>query len=134
ILLQMGGKGNAADILAILDEMKLEDKWNSYFMDFEFPYGFHGIDEYKSWLSETGFLIKRVELIPKIMTHPNKDALEGWIRTTWLPYTQRIPETERDKFISDLADRYIQKQPTDSDGTIKIKMVRLEVEAEKPQE
>ena len=79
ILLQMGGKGNAADIIAVLDEMRLEDKWNSYFIDFDFPYGFHGDREYQRWLTESGLDIKRVELIPKIMTHPDQAALEGWI-------------------------------------------------------
>ena len=134
ILLQMGGKGNAADIITVLDEMRLENKWKSYFMDFDFPYGFYGDQEYRTWLVETGFIIKRVELIPKIMTHPNKEGLEGWIRTTWLPYTQRIPNSDRDEFINEIASRYIQKQPVNSDGIIKINMMRLEVEAEKPEE
>lgn len=134
ILLQMGGKGNAAGILIVLDEMRLEDKWKSYFMDFDFPYGFHGDKEYRTWLAETGLIINRVELIPKIMTHPNKEGLEGWIRTTWLPYTQRIPNSDRDAFINEIAARYIQKQAVDSDGIIKIDMMRLEVEAEKPKE
>lgn len=134
ILLQMGGKGNAANILTVLDEMRLENKWKSYFMDFDFPYGFYGDQEYRTWLVETGFIIKRVELIPKIMTHPNKEGLEGWIRTTWLPYTQRVPNSDRDAFINEIATRYIQKQPTDSGGIIKINMMRLEVEAAKPQE
>lgn len=134
ILLQMGGKGNAADILNVFDEIKLEKEWKSYFTDFDFPYGFHGDKEYRTWLAETGFIINRVELIPKIMIHPNKEGLEGWIRTTWLPYTQRIPKSKRKAFITKIADRYIKKQPTNSDGMIKINMMRLEVEAEKPQE
>ncbi len=134
ILLQMGGEGNAAEIISVLHDMKQEDKWKSYFMNFDFPYGFHGDKEYQTWLAEAGFVIKRAELIPKIMTHPDKAGLEGWIRTTWLPYTQRIPESDREAFISELADRYISKQPLDSDGIIKINMMRLEVEAEKSQE
>jgi trans-aconitate methyltransferase len=133
ILLQMGGKGNAANILDVLDDMKQDQKWKSYFIDFDFPYGFHGVEEYKSWLIEAGFIIKCVDLLPKVMTHPDKGGLEGWIRTTWLPYTQRIPDSDREAFISELADRYIQKQFTDSKSHIKINMMRLEVEAEKPQ-
>jgi len=132
ILLQMGGKGNAAEILNVLDEMMLEDQWKSYFMKYDFPYGFHGDKEYRTWLTETNFIIKNVELISKVMTHPDKERLEGWIRTTWLPYTQRIPETLREQFVRELATRYIQKQPPGPEGNIEIDMMRLEVEAEKP--
>ncbi|MEJ2055148.1 MAG: methyltransferase domain-containing protein, partial [Calditrichaceae bacterium] len=87
ILLQMGGKGNASEILKVLDEIGKEETWQAYFENFDFPYGFYGVAEYKKWLTAAGFVIKRVELIPKVMTHTNKSALEGWIRTTWLPYT-----------------------------------------------
>lgn len=58
-------------------------------------------------------------------------GLSGWIRTTRLPHTQRLPEELREEFINELADRYIKKYPLDRDGLVHIAMVRLEVEAEK---
>ena len=30
------------------------------------------------------------------MEHAGIESLKGWIRTTWLPYTQRVPEEERE--------------------------------------
>ena len=52
MLLQMGGKGNAQDILNILDELQLLDKWSSFFVDFSFPYGFYDAELYRQWLEE----------------------------------------------------------------------------------
>ncbi len=129
ILLQMGGKGNAASILAILDTLLEEKEWNTYFAGFEFPYGFHDTADYKSWLHEAGLTPLRVELIPKDMSHRGKDGLAGWIRTTWLPYTDRIPVQQKNDFISQLVDRYIEKYPMDNDGHVHVGMKRLEVEA-----
>ena len=60
------------------------------------------------------------------------EGLCAWIRTTWLPYTQRVPENLRNTFINELADRYTAHHPLDSDGNIHIEMVRLEIEAQKP--
>lgn len=131
ILLQMGGEGNARKILSVLEEVQNHQEWRIYFEDFGFPYGFLGVDEYRALLNEAGFRINRVELIPKDMGHEGKQGLEGWIRTTWLPYTERAPEEKRDKFISAISSKYLEIEPEDSNGTVHVSMVRLEVEAEK---
>ncbi len=129
LLFQMGGKGNADEIIAVLDNMLTLDPWKPYFEDFSFPYGFYGPDDYSRWLAEVGLKEKRLELIPKNMRQKGKDRLAGWIRTTWLPYTERLPSELRDGFISEIVDSYINKCPMDGEGYVHVKMVRLEVEA-----
>jgi len=129
ILLQMGGRGNAAAIIAVLKDVTNTTRWCPYFSGFEFPYGFHDAGDYKIWLKQAGFQSVRSELIAKDMTHMGQSKLIGWIRTTWLPYTQRISEKQRETFIEELAGSYIKKYPPDKDGIIHVQMIRLEVEA-----
>jgi trans-aconitate methyltransferase len=131
ILLQMGGKGNAGDVLSILNDLLSDPEWKSYFDRFEFPYGFLGPEEYAPLLRKAGFDIKRVELIPKDMELIGQSGLEGWIRTTWLPYTNRVPEIKRNEFIRTISAKYIETLPMDADGIVHVSMVRLEVEAGK---
>lgn len=131
ILLQMGGKGNARDILAVLSEIRTYPEWRQYLDGFGFPYGFLGTEDYEELLQNSGFNIRRVELIPKDMVHEDKSELEGWIRTTWLPYTERIPEEKRDRFIDAISTRYMENTPMTADGKVHVAMVRLEVEANK---
>jgi trans-aconitate 2-methyltransferase len=128
VLLQMGGKGNAAEVLEMGETLIKNEKWNRYFTNFSFPYGFYGPEEYTAWLDHVGFKVKRIELIPKEMLHKGKEKLAAWIRTTWLPYTQRLPEELREEFIDEIADQYIENNPVDNDGFIHVKMMRLEVE------
>jgi trans-aconitate methyltransferase len=132
ILLQMGGRGNAAAILAVLEDMIKSPRWAAYFDDFDFPYGFHDAADYKNWLKLTGFQNIRADLIPKDMLHKGKSGLAGWIRTTWLPYTQRLPEFEQESFVNNLVDEYTRNYPPDINGEIHVQMIRLEVEAVKP--
>ncbi|NOX33204.1 MAG: methyltransferase domain-containing protein [Deltaproteobacteria bacterium] len=129
LLLQMGGKGNAEHIFSIVKDLQKKKEWEPYFNNFVFPWGFHGKNEYTQWLQKSGFDVKRVQLIPKDMTHNGQQGLEGWIRTTWLPYIERIPEEKKDLFISELASNYINKFPLDSKGNVHIPMIRLEAEA-----
>jgi hypothetical protein len=83
-------------------------------------------------LNHAGFEPVRVELFPKDMRYDSKDGMAGWLRTTWIPYTMLVPDDKKDAFIGEIIERYLLNNPADIDGTIHIKMVRLEVEATKP--
>ena len=65
------------------------------------------------------------------MDHTGIEALKGWIRTTWLPYTERVPEVERERFIDIVSKKYIERYSANSKGIINVQMIRLEVEAVK---
>jgi trans-aconitate 2-methyltransferase len=129
ILFQMGGKGNARDILNTFNEILKDKKWRSYFNDFSFSYSFCSTEEYEKLLAEADLIPKRLELIPKDMTQKGREGLAGWIRTTWLPYTERIPVDLREEFIDEIINIYSKKFPLDGNGFFHVKMVRLEVEA-----
>jgi trans-aconitate methyltransferase len=60
------------------------------------------------------------------------EGLAGWIRTTWLPYTERLPIEKRDLFVKEIVDRYLKNYPAGAEGTVHLGMMRLEVEAYKP--
>lgn len=129
LLIQQGGRGNGEEILAKADELIKEEKWKPYFREFEFPYGFYAPDEYIGWLIQANLKPKRVELIPRLMTYEDLEGFKGWIRTTWLPYTQRVPESLRNEFVNALVSRYLENYPNWEDDGINLDMVRLEVEA-----
>jgi len=129
LLFQMGGKGNARDVVAVLDVLQRHRKWASFFLDFKFPYGFYGPDEYERWLAEAGLTPLRMELIEKDMRHKGQDGFTGWINTTWLPYLERIPADRKAAFVRELTEIYLRENPPDAEGRIHVRMVRLEVEA-----
>lgn len=132
VLLQCGGKGNAARILEITGDLIQEARWSEYFHDFAFPYNFYEPMEYDPWLVSAGLVPRRVELVPKDMVHAGKAGLEGIIRNTWLPYLERLPDELRPQFVSEVARIYIERYPLDERGMVHVPMMRLEVEAEKP--
>jgi trans-aconitate 2-methyltransferase len=132
LLFQMGGKGNAAQVVATLDTLIRQKKWAVYFSGFTFPYGFHDPQTYSRWLADAGLKVVRVELIEKDMHHQGQEGFAGWIRTTWLPYLERVPPNSKELFIDDIVESYLKHHPLDEDGTAHVLMKRLEVEAVKP--
>ncbi len=129
ILFQMGGHGNANDILEIVQQVTGAGQWERYFKDFVFPYRFCTVDDYEEWLPETGYEAKRIELIFKDMVHDSIEGLKGWLRTTWFPYTNQLPKNMKEDFLNTVVEQYITACPLDSQGRTHVKMVRLEVEA-----
>ncbi len=131
LLFQMGGKGNAQDIIDVLGDLVKTEEWEVFFRDMENPYGFYGPDEYLPWLEAAGLTPVRVQIIEKDMKQNGRAGLLGWMRTTWLPFIQRVPEDMKEQFLNSVIDEYIVRFPLDADGNPHVAMVRLEVEAVK---
>ena len=126
-LLQMGGKGNAKDIVEVVNVIRNKTEWKKYFIGFEFTYSFYGSGKYKKLLHYAGLTDDNVKLIKKDMTHKGVEGLKGWFRTTWFPYTDKIPEKLRTLFIDEVVNKYIEKYPIDEGGLTHLEMIRLEV-------
>ena len=128
LIISCGGQGNAAQILATFAELTAMDRWQAYFSDFYNPYFFYGLEDYQNWLEQAGFKIKRLQLVPKDMTHQGTTGLAGWIRTTWMPFTKYVPESQREEFIAQFVELYLTKNSLDDRGLTHVSMVRLEVD------
>ena len=131
LVVSCGGKGNAQDVfVALRPEMRLK-QWCKFFRKLPKPYFFHRPADYEKWLPRFGFKTHTVKLSPKDAVYPGCDRFAAWFRTTWLPYTQRVPEDLREKFTAGVVDRYIARHPPDAEGRVRVRMVRLEIDAVK---
>jgi trans-aconitate 2-methyltransferase len=131
LVVSCGGKDNAHDVfVALRPEMRLK-RWREFFRKLEKPYFFHNPDSYEKWLPRFGFKSHGVRLSSKDAVYDGRDGFAAWLRTTWLPYTQRVPENMREEFIAAVTDRYLAKHPPDEDGRVHVRMMRLEIAAVK---
>lgn len=129
LVISCGGKGNAQDVfVALKPEMRLK-RWRAFFRKMPKPYFFYAPSDYERWLPKCGFKILSLKLAPKDAIYAGEAGLVTWLRTTWLPYVQRVPENLREEFIGAVAQRYISKHPADAEGNVRVKMVRLEIDA-----
>ena len=131
LVLSCGGKGNAHEVfLAIRPVMRLK-RWREFFRKMPMPYFFYAPGDYEKWLPKHGFKIKALTLAPKAASYDGANGFATWLRTTWLPFTQRVPENLREEFIAAVTQRYLAKHPPDAAGKIHVRMVRLEIAAVK---
>jgi trans-aconitate methyltransferase len=131
LVVSCGGKGNAHDVfVALRPEMRLK-RWRGFFRGMHKPYFFYSPEDYERWLPRFGFKTTGVRLAPKDATYDGSEGFAAWLRTTWLPYVQRVPEDLREEFIAAVADRYVAKHPPDAENKVHVRMVRLEINAVK---
>ncbi len=131
LVVSCGGRGNAHDVfIALRPEMRLK-RWRGFFRKLEKPYFFHSPADYEKWLPRFGFKTHGVKLSPKDAVYQGRDGFAAWLRTTWLPYIQRVPEDVREEFIAGVVDRYLARHPPDTEDRVHVRMVRLEIDAEK---
>jgi trans-aconitate 2-methyltransferase len=129
LIVSCGGKGNAQDVfVALRPEMRLK-RWREFFRKMPTPYFFYAPSDYEKWLPKFGFKIVSLKLVPKDATYDGANGFAAWLRTTWIPYVQRVPENMREEFIAAITQRYVAKHPPDADRKVHVKMVRLEIDA-----
>jgi trans-aconitate methyltransferase len=131
LVLSCGGKGNAHDVFGALRAEMRQARWKTHFRNLQKPYFFYTPEDYRDWLPRFGFHCRRVELAGREMAFSDTARFAGWLRTTWLPYTQRVPEPDREAFIDAVARRYLARHPQDEQGRVRVKMVRLEIDADR---
>jgi trans-aconitate 2-methyltransferase len=131
LIVSCGGKGNAHDVfLALRPEMRLA-RWREFFRKMPAPYFFYAPEDYEKSLPRFGFKMQSIKLAPKDATYDGAEGFATWLRTTWIPYVQRVPESMREEFIAAVTERYVAKHPLDADGKVHVRMVRLEIDAVK---
>jgi trans-aconitate 2-methyltransferase len=131
LVVSCGGKGNAQDVfVAFRPELRLA-RWREFFLQMPKPYFFYAPGDYEKWLPKSGFKIEKIQLAPKDALYDGAQGFATWLRTTWIPYVQRVPENIREEFIAAVTGRYTARHPEDASGKVHVKMVRLEIEAVK---
>ncbi len=131
-VIQCGGKGNAAAMVAVLEDLIRSPTWAPYFSDTTFRYTFTDEATFRAHLEKAGLVPFEVRLLPVTMTVAGRDGLAGWVRTTWLRYTGPVPDNRREAFVQALVDGYLARHPPARDGRVEVPMVRLQAVAERP--
>jgi len=132
LLFQMGGQGNVAEVLAAINRVAARPRWRGYFAQMPPAYFFYHPDDYRRWAAEAGLRLLDARLVAKALRQMGVAGMAGWLRSTWLPYVERVPAALRDRFATEAAEAYVAGHPADAAGVVHVAMVRLEVEARRP--
>jgi SAM-dependent methyltransferase len=91
---EFGGHGNVA---AIATAMRAVGALRNGNPELVTPWFFPTVEEYGALLTEGGFTVKQIALVPRLT--PLRTGIEGWLRTFGRSFFDRFAEPERTKVV-----------------------------------
>lgn len=113
-----------------LGKILISEHWREYFSEFSAPWRFYQAEEYRDLLVEASFTPTRLDVVTKHEFFPSRAVFHGFLKQ-WFPYLRPIPADQKDAFLTDLLDQYLEVLPADEQGRVSFIVDRLEVEATK---
>lgn len=118
---EFGGHGNIAAIQVAVRSVLARRGWETNIHRY-----YATPDEYAGRLTEHGFTVDRIELIPRPTPLPT--GIRGWLDTFERSTLDRIPESERASFMQDVED-LLKEEVCDRQGNWTAHYVRLRFRA-----
>ena len=129
---QFPGAGNMAELTAAAGEVNARPAWREAFPGFRFPWLMPSLEVYRPLVRRRVSRSCASTLVPRDVVHEGHAGLAGWIRTTWMPYTDRLPDDRRAAWIDEVVERYAERMPPDAEGRLHVPSFRVELEARRP--
>jgi trans-aconitate methyltransferase len=123
------GDGNMAQLAATAHEVNERPAWRDAFAGFRFPWLMPATAVYRPLVEAAGLEVTRLELVMRDVAHDGADGLAGWMRTTWMPYTDRLEPERRGAWIDEVVAAYAERMPPDDEGRLHVPSYRIELEA-----
>jgi trans-aconitate 2-methyltransferase len=127
-LLRMVPAGRRESLEGVIEEVRHRAPWAGYFTDFRRPYTHFTTDEYRALAETAGFQVVRLHADDKAWDFKSREAFAAFGRATFVEWTQRLPEAERESFITDVLDRYRSVAADGPQDENNFKFYQMEVE------
>ncbi len=125
--LGFGGRGNAAPLQEVLDDLMARTAYAPYFKDWRFPWLFPEAPEYQTLVEEAGFAEVEAEG-RQVLVDFDPAGFRGWFQATHMPYWSRLPEDLTAGFIDAAVEAYYRRQGQ----ALTVPFVRLVVRCQRP--
>jgi trans-aconitate methyltransferase len=90
----------------VIEDARRLPRWAGYFTDFRTPFVHFGPEDYRALAEKIGFRVVRLNVDDKAWDFQTRGGFAAFARATFVAWTQRLPETQWDAFITDVLDRY----------------------------
>ena len=96
---ELGGHGNVAAIATAMRAVGQERNGDPALVA---PWFFPTVDEYRELLTEGGFIVREIALVPR--PTQLKTGMEGWLRTFGRSFFDQFSEPERSEVLAEVVD------------------------------
>lgn len=105
-LLRQVPNGSRPSLEDIIEEVRQRPRWAGRFAGFRQPYAHFTAEEYRALADRAGLQVARLNVEDKAWDFQTRVAFVAFCRATFVEWTQRLPESDWETFITEVLDRY----------------------------
>lgn len=105
-LLRQVPSGPRASLEDVIEEVRQRPRWAGSFHGFRQPYAHFTPEEYRVLAERAALQVARLNIEDKAWDFQTRPAFVAFCRATFVEWTQRLPESEWEAFITEVLDRY----------------------------
>lgn len=124
--------GERQSIEDVIEETRESARWGEYFRDYRRPYVHFTEAQYREMCGQNGLGVVDMRVADHAWDFGTREAFIAFARVTFVEWTKRLPEGERDAFIADVLDRYRQVAARDDAESNTFKFYQMEVTLARP--
>ncbi len=113
-----------------VDSIIILPVWNNYFRNFHPNWFFSDSETIKSLLIQNLFKIVYFSSCIQEVLFPSRESLEKYI-LLWFPFVEPLPQERKNDFFKQVMDKYFKMLPIKQDGSVRLRIPRLDLIAEK---
>src|SRR5262245_9022844 len=127
-LLRLVPSGRRESLEDVLEEVRQRARWTGSFAGFRRPHVHFTPEEYRALAERAGFRVVRLHVEDKAWDFKTREAFVAFVRATFVAWTQRLPESEEETFLTEVLDRYQSAAADSPQEANTFKFYQMEVE------
>jgi trans-aconitate 2-methyltransferase len=127
-LLRMVSRGPREALEDVIEEVRKQERWASHFAGFRQPFAHFTLDEYRALAEQAGLQVVHLTAEDKAWDFQTRAAFAAFARATFVEWTQHLPKSEWESFITDVLDRYQTVAASNASEANTFKLYQMEVE------
>jgi trans-aconitate 2-methyltransferase len=123
--LQMVCGGPRASLESVVMDVCQSPVWAAYFADFSAPFVHVAPDSYGELAASAGLSLDKLTVTDREWDFGSREAFERWCGVGSTAWTDRLPQTDRDRFVGEAVDAY--EQIAGRPGLFRFTQMRVEL-------
>jgi trans-aconitate methyltransferase len=99
-------EGPRTSLEDVIEEVRSQPRWAEHFQGFRKPYVHFAPDDYRALAERAGFRVLELDVEDRAWDFKAREAFVAFGRATFVAWTTRLPEPDREAFIGDVLDCY----------------------------
>lgn len=105
-ILRMVSRGQREALEDVIEEVRQRARWAGNFAGFRTPYAHFTPEEYRALAEQAGLRVVNLRVEDKAWDFQTRESFAAFARATFVEWTQHLPQSECENFITDVLDRY----------------------------